>query len=64
MPGSEINVTITNITGQTIYNKVHMSAGSDISLPVKLDPNIPNGMYQVNISVDGEVSNLRFVLNR
>jgi len=64
MPGSEINVTITNITGEIIYNRVYMSAGSDISLPVKLDPNIPNGMYQVNISIDDEVSGLRFILNR
>ncbi len=60
----EVMVKITNSVGQAVYTQVYHAGGVNIDLPVQLQHDLPNGMYQVNVSIDGNVTNLRFVLNR
>ncbi len=60
----EVVVKISNSLGQVVFTKTYPASGSTIDLPVVLNNDLANGMYQVNIVIDGEVSNLRFVLNR
>ncbi len=60
----EVLVKITNALGQTVFTQVYPASGVNVDLPVVLDRELADGMYQVNITIDGNVSNLRFVLNR
>ncbi|HEY9176317.1 MAG TPA: GEVED domain-containing protein [Flavipsychrobacter sp.] len=60
----EIMVKITNSIGQTVHTQAYPAGGTNIDIPVQLQHDLPNGMYQVNVALDGEVTNLRFVLNR
>ncbi len=60
----EVMVKITNSVGQAVYTQVYNAGGVNIDLPVQLQHDLPNGMYQVNVAIDGNVTNLRFVLNR
>lgn len=60
----EVMVKITNSLGQMVYTQAYPAGGTDINLPVQLQHELPNGMYQVNVAIDGDVTNLRFVLNR
>ncbi len=60
----DIMVRITNSLGQTVYTQAYRAAGANIDLPVQLQHDLPNGMYQVNVAIDDNVTNLRFVLNR
>lgn len=59
----DVVVNITNQLGQVVFTNVYKANGTEINLPVVLG-NAANGMYQVNIITGGEMSNLRFVLNR
>ena len=60
----DVMVRITNSLGQTVYTQAYRTGGTNIDLPVQLQHDLPNGMYQVNVAIDGNVTNLRFVLNR
>lgn len=60
----EVTVRITNSLGQTVFTQAYNAGGNNIDLPVQLQNDLPNGMYQVNVAIDGNVTNLRFVLNR
>lgn len=60
----EVKVKITNSVGQTVFTQTYPTGGTNINLPVQLQYDLPNGMYQVNVAIDGNVTNLRFVLNR
>lgn len=60
----EVVVKITNALGQTVYSQVYPATGGNISLPVTLKENVANGMYTVNITIDNETTNIRFVISR
>lgn len=60
----DVMVRITNSLGQTVFTQAYRTGGTNINLPVQLQNDLPNGMYQVNVAIDGDVTNLRFVLNR
>ncbi len=44
-----VNITVTDMLGQTIYRQLTESVNGDYSQPVKLDNCIANGMYLVSI---------------
>lgn len=60
----EVVVRITNSLGQTVFTQVYAASGAGINLPVNLQQDLANGIYQVNVAIGGEISNLRFVLNK
>ncbi|HEY9179064.1 MAG TPA: T9SS type A sorting domain-containing protein, partial [Flavipsychrobacter sp.] len=60
----DVMVRITNSLGQTVFTQSYPANGINFNLPIQLQYDLPNGMYQVNIAIDGDVTNLRFVLNR
>lgn len=59
-----VTLKITNALGQTVYNQVYPASGRTLDMPVSLGDNLANGLYTVNIIVDDQVTNLRFMLNR
>ncbi len=60
----EVIVKISNSLGQLVYSKAYNGDGNNINLPVMLENNLANGVYQVNIVIDNQMSTMRFVLNR
>lgn len=62
--GHEVDITVTNLVGQQVYNKTHSTNGAYTELPVSLGGNLPDGVYQVTVAAGNRVSHLRFVLNR
>ncbi len=60
----EVIVKITSSLGQTVFTQSYPTNGTNFNLPVQLYQDLPNGMYQVNVAIDGNVTNMRFVLNR
>ncbi len=60
----EIVVRITNTVGQTVYQQVYPANGSNIDLQVDLKEHIANGTYSASVIIDGDITNIRFVLNR
>lgn len=60
----DIEVSISNAIGQVVYKQQHTVSGTKLNIPVDLGADIANGVYTVNIMVEGIVSNIRFVLNR
>lgn len=59
-----VTLKITNALGQTVYNQVYPASGRTLDMPVSLGNDLANGLYTVNIIVDDQVTNLRFMLNR
>ena len=60
----DVVVRITNTVGQTVYQQVYPASGNEIDLQVDLKDHIANGTYSASIIIDGDVTNIRFVLNR
>lgn len=64
LTNEDVLVRITNSVGQVIYNKSYPVSGNELSLPVVLEESITNGLYMVNIMVNGEMTSMRFMINR
>lgn len=64
LTNEDVLVRITNSVGQVIYNKSYRVSGNELSLPVVLEESITNGLYMVNIMVNGEMTSMRFMINR
>lgn len=60
----EIVIKITNSVGQTVYTTVYTPNGNNLNIPVQLGDNLPNGMYMVNMVIEGELTNMRFMITR
>ena len=62
--GKDVQIRITNALGQTVHTVTQRAGSTQLNIPVALGDNIANGVYTVNLSVDGKSANIRFVLNR
>ena len=62
--GKDVQIRITNALGQTVHTITQRAGNTQLNIPVTLGDNIANGVYTVNLSVDGKSANIRFVLNR
>ena len=50
---NDLHVSVTNITGQVVFEKNIGNASGNISIPVSTN-NLASGVYQVNIQTDGK----------
>lgn len=60
----DVMVRISNSVGQTVYSQSYPVSGSELKLPITVEDNLTNGLYMVNIIIDGKITSLRFMLNR
>ena len=58
---NEIALEIINTVGQTVYRQSYIQSGSNVELPVRMDSNLPAGLYIINITAGNETTGIRFI---
>ena len=52
------NITITDVTGKTIY----AASATGTTSTIQLDSNVASGLYFVTVEIDGAIMNQQFVV--
>lgn len=60
----DISIKILNTLGQIVYSNVYHNTNTGLNIPIQMPSSAANGLYTVNISVDGKQTNMRFMLNK
>lgn len=59
----DVLITVTNAMGQTVYNNTVRASG-EFKLSVDLKDNAANGLYILNLFVDGNVISTKFMIRK